>query len=451
MRSIVVFVLLLFLALSLSFGCASSGYHIERNQYAMTIEDAKAKKAYDILYEKLEKEYNKQKKERNLLGHLYSALDLADFHIYGFINYSQALSFYQEAERINNQLKDTVNHKNQYFKKDREEVFFITQGKYTFRRHYSYDKISHYINKGKSYVTRILEDIPLSSQYAVAMDHEAEQFQIQILKTGNLLNVVKQPDQKLLPELFDQYEGDLNREIHQYLKLQTRISGEEIVFLEKFNVAKTLIKSFDLRFMDPSRLKKIDIHIDDALNQKSCTHYLQPNAYLYFMKTLCQSFMDQPTQAVAAFHEMEKVIKKITEANQKLEEEKKQKEKKIITTGAIGLIAVAVDILASGTGLQPAVNECSADLFREAFISSMANYVAVKRDYALIGESEYSKKLNMLLNIDEQLMLFEAIGKSFHQLKDTSKSITFNKEAIKIINDLRVTIRSERYRISFAK
>ena len=203
--------------------------------------------------------------------------------------------------------------------------------------------------------------------------------------------------------------------------------------------------------MDPFRLKRIDIHIDDALNQKCCEHYLQPNAYLYFMKALCQAFMDQPTQAIAAFYEMEKVIGKITEANRKLEEEKEQKKKSAMTSGALGIMAIAADILATGTGLEPIVSRFSTNLFKEAFISSWENYEIAIRDYALVGESEYSKKLNMLLNIDEQLMLFDAMGKSFHQLKDTSKSIAFNKEAIRIINDLRVTIKSERHRISFAK
>ena len=87
----------------------------------MAIADTKAQKAYDILYEKLQKEYNRQKKDENLLGHLYAALDLADFYIYGFINYSQALSYYKEAGRLNNQLKDIVNHKNKYFKKGRRD------------------------------------------------------------------------------------------------------------------------------------------------------------------------------------------------------------------------------------------------------------------------------------------------------------------------------------------
>lgn len=451
MRRLVVVVLLFCLVLSLSHGCTSSGHHIERNQYAMTIASSKAQKAYDILYEKLQKEYKEQKKDNNLLGHLYATLDLADFHVYGFINYSQALSYYEEAKRLNNQLKDIVNNKNQYFRKGQEEVFFITQGKYTFRRHYSYEKIAHHIEKAKSYIILIIEDIPLRSQDVVVMDPETDPFEIHILKTGNLLNLVKQPDQKILPKFFDQYEGELSRKIRQYLKMQTRISEEEKTFFEKFNLAKTLIKSFDLRFMDSFRLKKIDIHIDDALNQKGCTHYLQPTAYLYFMKAVCQAFMDKATGTVAAFHEMQEYIRKITEVNRKLEEEKKQKKKSVITTGALGLIAIAADVLASGTGLEPVVSDLSTNLFQEAFISSMQNYVVVKRDYALVGESEYSQKLNMLLNIDEQLMLFDAMGKSFHQLKDVSKSIVFNKEAIKIINDLRVTIKSERHRISFAK
>lgn len=451
MRKIVAFILLIFSVLSLSFGCTSSGHHIERNRYAMVMAEIKAQKAYDILHEKLQKEYIGQKKEENLLGHLYAALDLADFHIYGFINYSQALSYYEEAERLNNQLKDIVNQKNQYFKKDQEEVFFITQGKYTFRRNYSYEKISHHIKKGKDYVILTLEDIPLKTQDALVMDQGTEPCQIQILKTGNLLNVVKQPDQKILPKLFDQYEIELSHKIHQYLKLQTGITGEEKFFLEKFNLAKTLIKSFDLRFMDSLRLKKIDSHINAALNKKCCAHYLQPNAYLYYMKVLCQAFMDKPAQAIAAFYEMEKVINKITEENRKLEEEKEQKKKSAMTTGALGIMAIAADVLASGTGLEPTVNRLSTDIFKKAFISSWENYEIVIRDYALVGESEYSKKLNMLLNIDEQLMLFDAMGKSFHQLKNISRSISFNKEAIRIINDLRETIKSERHRISFAK
>ena len=451
MHRIFILFLLLFLVLNLLFGCSSTGHHIERNQYSIEVADTKTQKAYDILYEKLQKEYNEQKKAKNLLGLLYAALDLADFHIYGFIDYSQALSFYEEAEKLNNQVKDIVNYKNQYFIKDVEEVFFITQGKYTFKRNYSHNEISNHINNGKRYVIFTLEDIPLRSQGSVVMDQETDSFQIQILKTGNLLNVVKQPDQKFLPTIFEQYEGELNHKIQKYLKLQTGISKEEIVFFEKFNMAKTLIKSFDMRLMDFSRLKKIDIYIDDALNQKSCTLYLQPNAYLYYMKTLCKAFMDQSIQAVASFQEMEKVIGKITEVNLRLEKEKEQRGKNAFTAGALAMLFIAGDVLASGTGIGPVVNKVSTDMFKEALILGIENYMAIKRDYALVGESEYSKNLNMLLNIDEQLMLFEAMGKSFHQLKDTSKSIAFNKEAIKIINDLRETIRSERYRISFAK
>ena len=68
-----------------------------------------------------------------------------------------------------------------------------------------------------------------------------------------------------------------------------------------------------------------------------------------------------------------------------------------------------------------------------------------------MGESEYAKQLNSVLNQDDQLLLLDAMGRAYHQVGNLEQSVVYNKEAILIINQFRATIPSERHRITFAR
>jgi hypothetical protein len=98
----------------------------------------------------------------------------------------------------------------------------------------------------------------------------------------------------------------------------------------------------------------------------------------------------------------------------------------------------------------PFLHELAMKTTSMAFVGGIGDRIIVQRDYAIVGESEYSKSLNILLNMDEQLLLFEALGQAYHQT-DTQKAIFYNKQAINLINDIRSSILSEKHRITFAK
>jgi CHAT domain-containing protein len=425
-------------------GCASASNRIDQNRHAMEIAECRANKAYDILEEKLAGTYRKYKKKNNLMGRLYGALDLADFYVYGFIDYSKAVKLYAESEKLNLELKRTVTPDDRYLFKGKEVFFFETQGEFTFQRKYDFAKIAAHIKDARRYIRNVLESTTIHS--AIQTDH----LKIEILNTGDLLNVVKIPSQPLPPGHFDTYLQELQSRVHEHILIRPQVSKEVKAFYENYNIARALFKSFDVHELQKPQYRVILFYVDQALDNKEGSEKLWPRAYLFYLKTVCEALVEDLRASVDAHQQLEDGIARLTEKNRQLLTEKKKLKERAHLKAAVGAVVVGVSI-ASGAAAAPGLSDATAQLAGFIFASSFGDHMIAERRYAIVGESDYGRRLNVLLNIDEQLLLFEAIGLAYHRTGNIEKSIFFNEQAVKIINQLRSTIKSEKHRITFAR
>jgi CHAT domain-containing protein len=426
------------------FGCANASNRISQNRYAMEIASCRANKAYDILEEKLEANYQKYKKNNNLMGRLYGALDFADFYVYGFIDYSKALKLYAEAEELNLKLKGVVTSDNRYSYKGKEVFFYETQGEFTFQRKYNFAKITERIKQARHYIRNVLESTTIHPK--IQPDH----LKIEILNTGDLLNVVKIPSQPLPPAYFDAYLKNLQTRIHDHILIQPEVSKQEKAFYKNYNIARAIFKSFDVHELQKPQYHLILSYVNQALNNREGNEKLWPRAYLFYLKTVFEALAENHMVSIDAHHQMEDIIDRLMEKNRQLLTEKKKMKERAHLKAALGVVALGAAI-STGTASAPGLSDATAQLSGFIFASSFGDHLIAERRYAIVGESEYCRQLNILLNIDEQLILFEAIGLAYHRTYNTEKSIFFNEQAVKIINQLRSTIKSEKHRITFSR
>jgi len=422
-----------------------------RKQWKKSAEIAslKASKSYDILEKKLKDHYNSHKKAGNRLGELYGALDLGSFYTYGLINYTKALHYLNLSEKLNAEVEGLVTYENDYYFEGKSVDFFITEGSHTFRRDYDYRGIEKHVAKKKRWIVTIMQS-NLGGAVTVFDPARKEEFlKFGFSRAGDLVNAVQGLHQRLPPELFDEVRTKLIREAGNYFKRQPSLEPEEKDFFLHYTIARTLVKSFDVTVLPDQQIKDINNHINAALSNSIPEKNPWPQAYLYYIKAVCTARLLSYDKSIEAYGHMQILVEKI---NQIMLDEEKAKQyitNIAIAKGAFGVAAmVASAFVGGGTGY-------AADMASNVSINMLASgfndAMLVRRKYAFVGESEYSRNLNVLLNMDEQLLLFEALGAAFHSSANKEKSIFFNREAINIINHMRSTIATEKHRITFAR
>jgi CHAT domain-containing protein len=185
--------------------------------------------------------------------------------------------------------------------------------------------------------------------------------------------------------------------------------------------------------------------LDNSLPEKNPW----PQAYLYYIKAVCAARLLSYDKSIEAYGHIQVLVEKINQIMQDEEKAKQYKTNIAMAKGAFGVAAmVASAFIGGGTGY---ASDMASNVSINVLASGFNDAMLIRRKYAFVGESEYSRNLNVLLNIDEQLLLFDALGAAFHSSGNKEKSIFFNREAINIINHMRSTIATEKHRITFAR
>ncbi|MBU1183235.1 MAG: CHAT domain-containing protein [Proteobacteria bacterium] len=423
--------------------CAAGNHEKREGRISQQLSMLRESKSYDLLEQNLLQLDEEYRKKENLLGQLFTTLDLADFYTYGFINFSKALSYLDAAERLNEMLGTSTGSGGAYLYKSREQEFFVTQGAYTSLRRYNLQDTKLHILRKKSLITSILEG---KSPELAAVKEKQPVFRFETSRTGALIDAVTSSDQGVPVKYFDDFKKELTRVIQGYFDSRRRITQEDKQFYTHFNIAKVLIKTFDLNRLSEIQAGKVLTHIDFAMESRSAIESKMPLAYIYFMQSLCLARLGRSDAAVTALELMERIVDEINLKIREKEQRHKAERTEAITKGVLGMTAIVASSLV-GVGIASNVLGTAGQTFLTGFVNDMD---VIWRKDSFVGESEYSRELNVLLNMDEQLRLFVAVGDAYHLKGNTEKSIFFNIEAAGIINTLRSTISTEEHRISFA-
>ena len=411
-------------------------------------------KAYDLLEKKLKEANRYCIKNENLLGILFLTMDLADFHSYAFINYRKSLSLYDKALKVNEklQIKAALNSKNT----GNSDLwhFYETHGKFTFIRDYNPQLIVKTITRKQEMMLSILGDSrPNSFSMGTFVDIK-KSIETQPHAT---LDELLAPSMKNLPIIyFEEYRIEIATRLDNILKRKLRLNEKEKKIFYHFNIAKVLLKSFDIHIMGKQYVRQLYEHAVEALNLvENDNDLLTLKCYLYFIETVCLARLGDYTSCLATYDLYTKSQMQITTIRNQRLKEQKQGRRNMVLKGlggfALGVAAIALD---GGNG-----GGYNASGFLAGFGKDIAaftvlgfrQFASIDRDLLISGESEYSKELNAFFNIDEQLLLFDALGKSFYFSGNTERSIFFNREAISIVNNIRETIETEDHRISYVK
>lgn len=422
-----------------------------RKQWKKSAEIAslKASKSYDILHKKLQSHYNSHKTAGNRLGELYGALDLGDFYTYGLINYTKALYYYNLSKTMNAEVEGLVTHGNEYYFDGKSVDFFITEGSHTYRRDYDYQRIQKHIAKKMRWIVKILESNLGGAATVFDPDRKEEFLKFGFSRAGDLVNAIRGIDERLPPELFNEFRTKLLREAGNYFKRQPSLEPEEKDFFLHYTIARTLVKSFDVTVLPDQQIKDINNHISAALRSDLTEKNPWPQAYLYYIKTVCAARLLSYDTSIQAYGHMQGLVEKINQIMQDEENAKQYITNMAMAKGAFGVAAmVASAFIGGGYGYG---SDMASNVGINVLASGFNDAMLIRRKYAFVGESEYSRNLNVLLNMDEQLLLFDALGAAFHRNGNKEKSVFFNREAINIINHMRSTIATEKHRITFAR
>ena len=398
----------------------------------------RSQKKYDLLEKELLKHY--KDKNQSFYKQLFITIDLADFYTYGFINFRKALEFYNEAMEYNRQIyknNSVESEDNKNFICE-ETNYFITNGNSTIPRVYSYKETLEHINKNIFRINRILGNKTLIT----ANDNKFSN--IVYINTNNYSEAMKVKD--IFPSsLFEEVEQNIIEKTNNYFEQRLKLSENEKKYYSDLNIAKGLIRSFDINSISQSQCEKILNRIEIALsyNEQYKTNFFSI-INLHFGKILCLNKKKQYIKVISNFKIIEKFLEQMEKNKEDLlnhlKESKNKAQKKLIL--GIGTTAILAAITKDINLMNLSVQE----------LSIVCDFYDYHSDILIHGDSNYTKKLSIAFNTDEQLQLFKALGESYSNIKGmTNESIKYNKHAITIINNLRSTITSEKNRISFAK
>lgn len=414
---------------------------------AVSLEHAnhRLNKRYDLLEKSLVQQYEGHVGEERLLGQLYAAIDLADFYAYGLINYRRSLEYYEKVDQLNRKLNE------QGLQGDRGGiVYYKAEGNYALPRTYDFNEIAAHIQKAKEGIRSILGENSRTTLPDAVINKKTrpeitttvtDQYAYAIQVTGNTLD----------PADFDAFEQELLNTTTNYFKYRHKLTASEKGYNTSFNASRCLIKACDIASLPTSHIERILAQINQAEASLPSDEITAQKAYLDFGKVLCMSRLGRHKEAIQHFTLLQERVKTIQSTLTEYINYLKESRKKAITRGIIKTGAfLAIDVITMGMAAASGGGICSR--FTGFGLLDLAeNVPSIQRKIALVGESQYSQQMNLVLNMDEQLQLFTAVGRSYHELGDLEKSIFYNKESLNIINNLRSTISSETGRIGFAK
>jgi CHAT domain-containing protein len=412
-----------------------------KNQ-SLKLANYRFQKKYDLLLEGLLEEYENSKNEKRLIGQLYSAIDLAEFYTYGFINYKKSLELYNEAEALSKRIKasghtDDLNSEGII-------TYYQASGRYAVPLKFDFQKISTRISFGRKRINRIYQ------HQGRGKSNDSDLPTITSLVTDNYAYAIQVDRDVLSPDYFDQFEERLTNETRAYFKHRYKLPKSDHEYYINFNILRGLTSVFDFSALPTAQIKTISNYIEKVKTSKIEDSDKLQLAYLDFAEVLCLTELEEYEKAISVFNDFERQIRNINkEIDDYIEYLKASKNKAIAdaTAKTVGYMAITIISMghAMGSGGGFYINMTPAGVMD--FAGSVST---IQRQLSFTGESAYSKKWNILLNIDDQLQLFRSVGKSFHKTGDLDKSIRYNKEAVNIITNLRSTITTERGRISFA-
>lgn len=403
-------------------------------------------KKYDLLEESLLEQYEKCSNNELHLGKLYASLDLAEFYIYGLINYQKALDFYGKADDLNKLCR-----KENITSNGTGIVYYKGEGCYTLPRKYDFNEISNSISHGREHIAGLLGDFSGELSHVQVANRRAVFPRITTVNTSQYAHAVHVSGNLLDPSMFNSFEQNLLRKTKAYFQLRHKLSENDKTYYVHFNVAKCLIKSSDFSALSISQVNSILNHISEASANKPTNETTTQDAYLNFGRVLCFNRMGRHAEAIRCFAEFQRDVRQVQAiVTEYMNHLKKAKQNAIMTGTAKTAAFLMLDILTISLSLACGVPFYTR-LTAAGVLDLATNIPDLQRQILFLGESEYSKEINLILNMDDQLQLFRAVGDSYHRMGNLSESIRYNKEAIYIISNLRSTISSERGRIGFAK
>ncbi|MFX0132696.1 MAG: hypothetical protein ACFFDN_03520, partial [Candidatus Hodarchaeota archaeon] len=437
------------------YGCSNIQYPVEGSsnvavlQYdrqktiSLKLANYRFQKKYDILEKSLFEEYKNKQKKKHIFGQLYSVLNLADFYNYGFINFKKSLDYYEQADEINNFINKS-GLKEDKDKNNKKITYYKIEGKAPSIK-YDYDEILNYIRKNKNQIHRILSGYSFDSSDIIISDKKPIFPEILFLETDRYENVLQISKDLINPEIFSDFEKELFNKAEAYFKKFDEISQNEKIYYINYNVARCLLNTFDIFEISLSQTNHILNYIDLVFESKK--NELTPKRlYLEFCRIICLNKLDKYKEAIEIFEKFQKDVKAIQEIMTNYMKGLKESKNRSLLKSTVELpLFLGIDLF-----LLNQINY-SPNISRFAISDLPGNFPIIQRELKFIGESDYSKDINIILNIDEQLQLFRAIGNCYYHLNNFEKSIFYNKEAIDIINSLRSTISYEKGRINFEK
>jgi CHAT domain-containing protein len=406
----------------------------------------RVQKKYDLLEKSFLKEYERHSNGEHVLGQLYTTVDLAEFYTYDLINYEKAEELFLRADKLNDKCKELK------FGSDGPEItYYNGGGAYLIPRKYDFHEIGKRICDGKKHITRLLGGDSEGLSQLNDTDRAGFAYpEIINVTTNQYAHAIQVRGTLLAPTMFDGFEQKLLRKTKEYFQLRHKLSESEKTYYIYYNVAKGLIKANNFSFLSISQANTIFQHIRKAsANRPSKTVALQ-EAYLNFGKVLCLNKMRKHDEAIKCFEKFQSNVTEVQDVVNRYIASLKEAKSDAISRGTGKTAAfLIVDILTISLSIATGF-PIHTNLTASGILDLGGNIPDLQRQIALCGESEYSQDLNLVLNMDDQLQLFRAVGDSYHHMGNTSQSIIYNKEGINIINNLRSTIASESGRIGYA-
>lgn len=402
-------------------------------------------KKYDLLEKSLLTEHERHSNNEHTLGQLYAALDLAGLYTYGLINYEKALDYYDRADEQNKICRERE------IASDGEGiVYYKGGGGYALPRKYNFSEICDKIRVGRKHIAGLLGEYYGGVSKVQAADRKTLYPEIRTVFTNQYAHATQVSGTLLDPAMFDSFEQQLLRKTKDYFQLRHKLSEREKIYYIHYNVARCLIKSSNFPALSFSHVNGILRHINKASACNPTSEVTLQEAYLNFGRVLCFNRMGKHAEAIRCFAGFQRDVRQVQTAAAEYMDYLKDTRRKAISRG-VGKTAafLVLDILTMGQAMASG-GGFHSQLTAAGVLDLGVNIPDMQRQISFLGESEYSKEINLILNMDEQLQLFRAAGASYHRMGNISESIIYNKEAINIINNLRSTISSESGRIGFA-
>jgi CHAT domain-containing protein len=421
-----------------------SAYFGEQHTPEQDLAKNRAAHKYDLVEEALLKQHERQTESGNALGMLYAAIDLAEFYGSIFINFRKAIEYWEQAEELNRKVEKMGGQE----RFDPQRVKFMRlEGRHVLPREYSSKEISANIENQKLRLQHLMSGgTALGRNSELLGASGISEIRTQVTEQASEALLVE--PQSCDPRLFAKVERVAFDKARTFFRERHKLTKEQKDFYVPYNVVKVLVRVFDFGEIAEGDALRILALTDDALVKAAPEIGKLDRAYLDFVRVLSLNRLGRHEQATRAFEGFETVVIEAHQEIKRIVDEIKNRQQRTMGSDfALTALTLTGDILLAVATQGAVVGMFTVGSATRVF----SNVMATQREQYLRGETPYSKELNIVLDMNEQLKMFRAIGVSYHKMGQTEKSVKYLKESVQIINNLRATISSERDRISFAR